>query len=1173
MGDEVAADPAAALLRIRDLHGRLYGLGFLADRQGTVVTAHETVAGLPRVVLHTPGGQARVLGPESVDLLPARGLALLRTAAVGGLPGPALPIAADATARLIAVPHQRWEDGEPVLVQGGVVGRDTVMYPYGEAFHLVEGALLLELAGTPLAGAPVLDAETGAVLGVVAPRLRGGPEGAVRAASLGGAGADRAGPLGALLARNAADVPAYGRALNLGGVLRIASAQLAAASAGHGRIADLAADRVDRADGISGEEPQQPLTVLLGETGSGRTTELAALTVRRSGGGHPLPTLWLRGADLEPADRSLADAVQRALAGAAGTLGVPVPGADAVAALCEAAGRPLLVVLDGPEEAPLALGQAWLRAGGEWLRRCGARLLTACRPDGWEQLAGWHGEARLLWLGGLPAEAAARAARRYGLPEGYLAPSEAGHALVLRLGGELAAAGARGPVPGREEAFAGWFDLGCLRVARRVAAARTVRRPGAHRRGGPLPAGEDAGQVRRLAAEAAGRLHDAARLMLGAGHGGLAAAEFERLFPVAGGWARAVVEARLLTPAGAGYRPGHEEWGEWLQGLHLDLDAALRLLLTEQGEKGADGGDPWARGPAPTPGAGERGADGRERGADGSGAGTEEALHGRREAPLRPGGGRAGPAEEPAVGGSPGVPEGGGGPAGASHGVGRGRAGVVVAALRRVGEVHGAGALDVWLHRIRLALDRVEPGGEADWWAGRLLAAGVTGSPDVAVHRELLAVLAERARSDPRFGAAFWAALPLAPVDRLGLLRRLVGVDTVFDAATAELLTADPGTVLPLLCGWFEGADERAGDLAEELLFTHRALALDELTEVLVGAAHPRADRLLGRLAVQEPSALCRAVDRWSHDPRPERHVAAAVHARRTAPHAGGSGRRLLRHAARRLLAREDEPALHGAALALLLDDPECRAEYLPAALAAYRAEDPFLTPEVLVGAVADHPEQVLAALRERLAAPAAPVREVLAVLAAAEGEEAAEHGRRFAAELLRERPERAGQVAEFLDALLAAGRDARPLLAEVLAAAPAVRVPFAAVLAAPDGGAETGTGDGRDGGTERTEVPGRGRLLDSLLAAEQDPDVLVAVLERLADRYAEHEPGRLRELLRRIGGRWDGADAVLARCAGRSAGFARLLAQWPAASEAERRTDHTEPLPVPRQGRAHGTL
>ncbi|WP_188307216.1 hypothetical protein, partial [Streptomyces sp. CBMA123] len=85
-------DPERYLLRIRDLNGRLHGLGFAADPQGGVLTAHEAVAGLDRVVLHTPGGQTRVLGPDAVLPLPEHGLALLRTDAVGGLPVPPLPL-------------------------------------------------------------------------------------------------------------------------------------------------------------------------------------------------------------------------------------------------------------------------------------------------------------------------------------------------------------------------------------------------------------------------------------------------------------------------------------------------------------------------------------------------------------------------------------------------------------------------------------------------------------------------------------------------------------------------------------------------------------------------------------------------------------------------------------------------------------------------------------------------------------------------------------------------------------------------------------------------------------------------------------------------------------------------------------------------------------------------
>ncbi|WAL74077.1 hypothetical protein OU787_22800 [Kitasatospora sp. YST-16] len=119
---------------------------------------------------------------------------------------------------------------------------------------------------------------------------------------------------------------------------------------------------------------------------------------------------------------------------------------------------------------------------------------------------------------------------------------------------------------------------------------------------------------------------------------------------------------------------------------------------------------------------------------------------------------------------------------------------------------------------------------------------------------------------------------------------------------------------------------------------------------------------------------------------------------------------------------------------------------------------------------------------------------------------------------------------------------------------------------------------------------------------------MLAAVVEALAARHAGHPERRVRELLARVAERWPGADAALVRCAGRWAGFARLLASWPeeappppqgprlarlralaasgrdpqyAAAEAERQVDrpggrltgHTKGLPVPGQGRSHGTL
>ncbi|MFB8059366.1 serine protease [Kitasatospora purpeofusca] len=1240
-----AGDPGRRLVRIHDRDGRPRGLGFVLDPLGTVLTAHEAVAGLDGIVLHLFGGQTRVLGPDHVRPLPGQGLALLRTDAVGGLPVPPLPVApppaaGDGSVLLVPVPvrGEGRADGRTVLLRCGLAATTGAVYPQADRFHLIDGVLLLDVpsaadAAVVPAGAPVLDAASGTVVAVVAPGLRTpGRPGPPTAVPVTAVGVDVP-ELAEALARNAAGVPAYGSALNLAGVLRLTAAQLAAAGAGPDRVAALAADRVDRPDGLaewadllvddgpSGDPSGGDgsggagVVALVGAAGTGRSTEAAAVAVRRADGERPRPTVWLRGADLGPGDASLADAVERALGAASAELGVPAPaGPGAVAALCAAAGRPLLVVLDGPEESPVPLDADWLRASAYWLAACGARLLTACGEEAWERLAPGGAEGEFLVpvgtpvgvpfgaplgssagapadgpgrgagalrvvvrrLGPLPAEAAERVRRRYGVPPGWPAAEDARHPLAVRLAGQLWAEGLRGEPVGRTGLFAAHLDLCCLRVAQRLAEDGRPRRPGAHRRGAVRPAGVSAGRVRRTAAAVAGRVHEAARRMLGAEQGALARAVFEDLFPVAGGWATAVLAEGLFVPAGSGYRFAHGEFADWLQGLHLDLDAALRLLLGEA-----------------------------------------------EDTPPGPGGGP---------------------PAGIRT-VPRHRIGPVVAALRRVGDTWGAPALDPWLHRIWRAVDLRPAGSEPGWWAGRLLVAGLTAGPDLAEHRPLLDQLAERiveraaaaggferlpAEGLGRFGPSFWAGLGLPPEAELGLLRRLVaadGPDRPFLAAVAGRLRADPPGVLPLLCEWFDdprGLPARPGstvaDLAHDLLFAHRALALDELTEVLAAAAHPGADALLAVLAVEEPSALCRAVDRWSHDPRPERHVAAAVHALHTAPYARGAGPELLRFTALALLAREDEPALHGAALALLLREPGSRAVHLPAALAVYRGgEDRFLTARALAPALESDPEPVLAALADRLggpgaaARPGAPVAGTLRVLADARAPLAARRGAEFAARLLRERPELAGPVAvDYLGRRLARGAvegavarlELRVLLSGALAArAAAVRRPFAEVLSRP--------------------VPDpvadalRCELLDTLLATEVDPEVLAAALAGLAEHCGAERPARARAVVVRAAAALPGADGLLVRCAGRSAAFAALLARWPederparpvgprldrlralvaagrdpqyAAAEAERAggTGAVRPpgggarhpavrptcLPVPNSGQAHGTL
>ncbi|MFD7261435.1 hypothetical protein [Streptomyces sp. NPDC059874] len=289
----------AELVKICDQAGRARGSGFVADDRGTVVTSHEAVAGLTRVLLHGPDG--RTCLSTDITLLPGAALALVQAHGLGARPLPVAmrdPIPQGAYVR---VPARGWRQARVLALHALVVelaigtdGRDALRQG-GEA-----------------CGGPVLDAETGAVLAV----LGGGFAVALRAA----AKADPGGPLAELLDRNAATVPAYGADLNLAGALELTGTTLGAADDPEPAPIDRPAIAAELDAFTAGNSL---VLALVGSPGTGRTTALAALAARRSRGSSPAPTLWLRGADLHAQDTSLADAATRALTTTARILATP----------------------------------------------------------------------------------------------------------------------------------------------------------------------------------------------------------------------------------------------------------------------------------------------------------------------------------------------------------------------------------------------------------------------------------------------------------------------------------------------------------------------------------------------------------------------------------------------------------------------------------------------------------------------------------------------------------------------------------------------------------------------------------------------------------------------------------------------------------------------------------
>ncbi|MFE4311109.1 trypsin-like peptidase domain-containing protein [Streptomyces sp. NPDC056891] len=1201
----------ATLVRICDLAGRPRGTGFLADHHGTVVTSHEAVDGLSRVVLHAPGDRTWLAEAEAVTPLPESGLALVRTEGLDVRPLPLATRTEIEPGTYVRIAAHGWREAR-------VLGPAAVTYTATDRFHALadalelaigtEGAEALRLGGQA-AGGPVLDTTTGTVLAVLGTALHGDRPAAGYAVRL-----RPEGPLTALLRRNAATVPAYGPDLNLAGIL-----ELTATSTGPVRDPDPWPEPVERPECVrefarfaAGEAP---VLALVGAPGTGRTTALAALCARRARGVAPAPTVRLRGADLRAEDRSLAEAVGRALqqagrivaaSGALGDTTTATP--ERAAALAHEAGRPLLVVLDGPEEMSPHLVHRladWTTATEDWLRAHHVHLVTACRPEHWERAGALYRPGALHRPatgprdgvpGGLPAAlvlgpysaAEAQAVREgYGLGEKDLAEADARHPLALRLLAEVRAAlPADVPGrPGREEIFTAYLDLMCLRIAVRIAAGSR-----------PLPPGT---AVRRLAARVTGQVHEAARRCLGPGHGVLDRVSFEELFPWREGWASAVLTEGLLVPAGSGYRFAHEELADWVQAAHLDLDGALEALLSLG--LGSLAGPEDAAGPAGP-------------------AGSADPL----ATPVVPR--QRTPDEAP-----PPVP--------------RHRIGPVLQALLLLHRERGPAALAPRLAVLAEALGRYadEAGGssgDGPWWAARLFGESVRRLPDPRPYLPVLRLLADRigagvdrigagvepdgagaGRIDARggrhavfaaFGPEFWLRLPLGEDERIDLLRRLAPADPPPGedrgegrgegpgegpggerslAAVAGMLAADPRGVQPLLCRWF--ADDRAipaapgatvATAAQALLHTHRALAVDDLCEALVATAHPLADGLLAALAEDEPSAVCRAVDRWAHDDgRPERRVAAAAYGQLVAGHAiRPTDRELLRFAALALLARPGDQTLHGAALGLLIRDPHTRDRHLPRALA-----EPRVPASALVEALAADPGPVLAAFGARLdgtgEAPAAALRALADVDTPALARRVASLVRGYVAR----HPEGAAHVADFVDRRFEYGPAARavlfPLVSGLIRGRPArVRRALAPVLAAP------GTGASRHL---------RAELLDVLLEHERyeaetgEFTVLAALLETAAEGAERRSEPRTRALTHRVGALWartpEGArllDPALAGHVRARPGFATLLARWAVGDPAEwapllgpetlrALRSHGTSMPMRTDGRGHGSL
>ncbi|MCK1798887.1 serine protease [Streptomyces sp. XM4193] len=1023
----MAVPAAPGLIQICDLAGRARGTGFLADDRGTLLTSHEAVDGLSRLVLRTSEGATVLVESDGITPLPGCDLALVAAPELTGHP---LVIA---TSRL---------PGTRVLVRTAEGWLDTVVgatvdvtYTATDRFHTLEGALELELpeqVGDALrlsprvTGAPVLDAVTGAVVGVLGTALHSPGRACGYAVPLRPDPAALAtpeyAPLAALLGRNALAAPGYGADLNLAGVLLLTGASVAAAAVPPPTARARRRPTIEKAFEDFLAAPAC-LLALVGEPGAGRSTELAGWAARRVSAAEPRPTLWLRGADLRAGDHGVQDAVHRVLADAGSLLGrresdasgpvtIPPPAhPDVVARLAAEAGRPLLVLLDGPEEMPPHLAhelRRWCLGTANWLRVSGARLALACRPEFWDRAGRCLPEELLYGPNGADSSPPQPS---WGLELRPHVPLDAfpgGHPLTDRILAQLRPVDTPPRPPDRREVYEAWVALVSLRIATSLGASRRPPVEGA--------------ALRRLAATASGRLHLAARRCLGPGQGGLSRAEFEAVFPWSGGWATAVLSIGVLQPAGEGYRFSDEALGDWLQGAHLEVDAALDALVHHPQRSEA----------VPVP---------RHR----IGPVAEALLLCHHT--MGPRG--LGPRLRELIDAVD-----------RDDDEGWWACRLLRQTLLRVPDARP------YLPVLRVLATRLLHGGGhsafgPSFWARLTLETS-----------QLLDLLRQLLPLDDA---------PPAPGERyLDVVARLLAERP---RAVTPLLCRwfSDGRELRAPGATVAGA-------AGALLYAHRRVATDELADSLVAALTTvgggAARGLLEELVQDEPEGLGRAVHRWSRDEREDRRSAAARYLPVLAARTEADPVELAA-AARQLLRAPDEAGrLHPAAYAVLVQDRTTRASYLSAAQLRF-AREPFDQDlaRALVGALHTHPRQVLAALRHRLCgpAPARPetARGLLTLLADVHTPALARPLSVIVGELARRRPESAAEpIARFVDRRLGAGAAARaglrPLVGELLSLrATAPRTALARVLAAH-----------REPGSLAEE------LAQEMLAVERDPAV-----------------------------------------------------------------------------------
>lgn len=376
-----------SVVRILNSDGETLGTGFFCSARGHIITCHHVLPVTGPVQVRTAAAVTATIADDAILRFAAHDLALLRADVT--VPG-VMPLAAGALAVGSRVRTYGFQYGSIGVtsgfpLQGTVLGAMTIAYdggaPAPQEVVVISGAAI----DHGLSGAPLMDEESGVVVGVVVARF---PD----QVKLVGGGATLFATvlvpeIQAQLAVNRRDTPAFGRFANGTGIGLLCRHQTdrlikALTASGHflpDRAVDRGAVRSAVTEFIEGRDG---VLSIVGDSGKGKTFALA--NIAATAGAAPL--LFMRGSDVAPSDGDLSAAVSQSLQTAARSIGVPAIPRKHLDDCLRDLPRRLVIVLDGLNELPAMIRQdidGWLSRSLAWLAATDVRWVLSSRPEFW----------------------------------------------------------------------------------------------------------------------------------------------------------------------------------------------------------------------------------------------------------------------------------------------------------------------------------------------------------------------------------------------------------------------------------------------------------------------------------------------------------------------------------------------------------------------------------------------------------------------------------------------------------------------------------------------------------------------------------------------------------------------------------------------------------------------